>query len=126
MAKPGLLERAVHQAVRAMDLVIRSGGFGVVVLDVADVPALFLRALPATTWMRLARANEGQPTAGVVLASSPISRSARGVSVRLEAEGAWTGTSAQSRRLNALSVRASISQASRPASPAPAWLAVGA
>jgi hypothetical protein len=99
----------VHQAIRAMDLIIRAGGFGLVVLDVADVPALFLRALPATTWMRLARANEGQPAAGVVLASEPVSRSARGVTVRLAGSSEWTGTSAQSRRLAGVQMRVSIS-----------------
>lgn len=108
-ARPGLLDRAVHQAIRAMDLIIRAGGFGLVVLDVADVPALFLRALPATTWMRLARANEGQQAAGVVLASEPVSRSARGVTVRLAGSSEWTGTSAQSRRLAGVRMRVSIS-----------------
>jgi len=110
MARPGLLDRAVRQALRAFDLIIRSGGFDVVALDVADVPPVFFRALPAATWMRLARANEGSRTACLLVGAAPMGRSARGVTVRLEARARWAGDSLQSRRLGGLGVEATVGQ----------------
>jgi hypothetical protein len=108
MARPTLIEHGVRQAVRALDLVVRAGGFAVAVLDLADVPPLFFRALPAATWMRLARANEGRDTACVLVGQAPMGRSARGVTLRLESARRWTGTSLQSRRLDGLDVRADV------------------
>ena len=110
MGRPGLIEQAVRQAVRAIDLVIRAGGFATVVLDVADVPPLFFRALPSTTWMRLARANDGSETACVLVGQAPMGRSARGVTVRLDASAAWTGDSLQSRRLGAFRIDATFAR----------------
>jgi RecA/RadA recombinase len=97
-ARPALLERTVQQAVRAFDLILRAGGFGVVALDLADAPARVVRGLPSATWLRLAQVNEGRPTVGLLVLDVPMGRSARGVSLRLAARPRWTGTSAQSRR----------------------------
>jgi hypothetical protein len=101
------LANAVRQAVRAIDLIVRAGGFAVAALDLADVPARALSDLPWTTWLRLAHANEGSRTACVLVGESPRGRSARGVSVRVDAAPRWTGESPQSRRLERLEIRAS-------------------
>ncbi|MCX6552291.1 MAG: hypothetical protein NTY02_15035 [Acidobacteria bacterium] len=77
------IDRSLERAVKAMNLVLQAGGFSVVVLDLADAPTQALRRVPTTTWMRLQRVLEGQTTAGVVLASAPLSRSAGGVSITL-------------------------------------------
>ncbi len=98
LARPMVLQQAVQRAIRAFDLIVRAGGFGVVALDVAGAPARALQALPFTTWMRLAHANEGRQTAGLLVAESPLGRSARGASIHLGASPKWTGTSVQSRR----------------------------
>jgi hypothetical protein len=110
-ARPALVDRAVHQAVRACDLVVRAGGFSVVALDLASVPPRALRALPVTTWLRLARANDGRETVCLVAAPIPLGRSARGATVRVTARRRWSGTSAQSRRLHGLSVDAAVQAA---------------
>jgi len=112
-ARPGLVDRAVRQAIRGLDLMLRGGGLGVVVIDLSDVPALFFRALPSATWMRLARTCERRPTACVIVADHPLGRSALGVTVRLAASGRWTGDSPQRRRLDALDVRSTFSQVCR-------------
>jgi hypothetical protein len=106
MGRPRLIEQCVRRALRAFDLIVRAGGFAVVALDVADVPPLFFRALPGTTWMRLARAIEGRESAGLLVGQAPMGRSARGTTIRLEARGTWAGTSLQSRRFQGLDVRA--------------------
>ena len=98
LARLAVLQEAVQRAVRAFDLIIRAGGFGVVVLDLAGAPPRALQALPFTTWMRLAHANEGRQTAGLLIAERTLGRSARGACLELNPSPRWTGTSAQSRR----------------------------
>jgi len=98
-ARPGVIDQAVKQAVRACDLILRAGGFVVVALDLRNIPLRRLQALPAITWLRLAQVTETQETVGLLLGDGPIGRSARGVSVHLHGRTTWTGDSAQSRRL---------------------------
>jgi hypothetical protein len=105
LARPAVIERAVHQAIRALDLIMRAGGFSIVALDVADVPARHLRALPWTTWLRLAHTNEGRDAVCLLVGESAMGKSARGTSVHLQAECRWTGASPQSRRLSGLTVQ---------------------
>jgi hypothetical protein len=105
-ARAPLVDRLAQNAIRAFDLIVRAGGFGVIVLDVADVPPRVMRQVPMTTWLRLAHAIEGRETAGVMVGAAPLGRSARGVSVRLSSAGRWAGTSDRSRRLDGLDIRA--------------------
>jgi hypothetical protein len=111
MARPTLLEHAVHQAVRALDLIVRAGGFAVAALDLADVPPRIVRLLPLATWMRIAQVNEGRDTACVLVGNASMGKSARGASVRLEASSQWTGQSAQGRRFARLDIRAEVASA---------------
>ncbi len=101
-------DRAVQSGIRAFDLIVRAGGFAVVVCDLADVPARDLRALPAATWLRLAHVLEGQDTVGLLLGAQPLGRSGGGVSVALRARGEWAGHSAQSRRLTGLALTSTV------------------
>ena len=97
----------VDRAVRAMHLVLQAGGFGLVVLDLADAPARAVRQLPHTTGMRLARTVEGSGTVALVAGVAHLARSAGGVTIALdppagEAAVRWQGTSARARRLQGL------------------------
>jgi hypothetical protein len=76
-------ERAIDRALKATNLILQAGGFGVVALDLADAPATALRRIPLTTWKRLQRVLDGQQTVGVVVGNMPMSRSAGGVSLVL-------------------------------------------
>jgi recA bacterial DNA recombination protein len=76
--------RVVSRAIKALNLVLSAGGFGVVALDVGDVSLHALRALPFTTWLRLQRVIAGSDTACVLVTSAPLARSSGGSSVRLE------------------------------------------
>ena len=51
-----------------MNLVLQAGGFGLVVLDLADVAPRTVRSLPFTTWFRLARVIEGSDTVALLVA----------------------------------------------------------
>jgi hypothetical protein len=106
--RPTLLDAAVSKAVRAFDLVIRSGGFAVVALDLADIPPRIVGGLPLATWMRIARVTADRDTSALLVGDAPMSRSAGGVSIRLTAVGVWTGGTAQQRRLARLDLRADV------------------
>lgn len=81
----GETESAVVRAIKALNLVVSAGGFGLVVFDAGGVPARALRQLPFTTWLRVQRVLEGSDTACVLLADVPLARSTGGASVRLGA-----------------------------------------
>ena len=78
-----LVERSVERAVKALNLVLQAGGFGVVAIDLADVPLVALKRLPFTTWLRVQRAIEGSDTACVLVVPEPLARSAGGLTVSL-------------------------------------------
>lgn len=104
----GPMDRAVDRALKALTLVLQAGGFGVVALDLADVPALALKRLPFTTWMRVQRMVEGRDTACVLVVPEPLARSAGGVTLTLAARPVWAGDSDRSRRLDGLNVAARV------------------
>ena len=103
-----LVDRALDRALKAVTLVLQAGGFGVVALDLADVPLVALTRLPFTTWMRIQRIVEGSETACVLVAPQPTARSAGGVTLALDARAAWAGDSDRSRRLDGLEVETRI------------------
>jgi hypothetical protein len=109
-ATPGrdLLERAVDRALKALALVLQAGGFGVVVLDLADVPPGALARLPFTTWLRLQRAVEGRDTACVLVVPAPVARSAGGLTLVLRGRAGWSGAAARSRRLQRVDIQARV------------------
>jgi recombination protein RecA len=93
------------RALKAMNLVLQAGGFGLVVLDFADVPGVTVRTLPFTTWFRLARVIEGSQTVALVIASEHVARSSSGATVTLDAAATWRGGSHRSRLLDGLQLQ---------------------
>jgi hypothetical protein len=65
----------VDHAMRAADMVIHSGGFGVVAVDLAEAAESALRRIPSTTWFRWRRAVETSSTVLLVLAREPLTKS---------------------------------------------------
>lgn len=99
-----MLERTLDRALKALTLVLQAGGFGLVAIDLADIPPLSLKRLPATTWLRVQRMVEGRDTACVLVVPEPIARSAGGLTLSMAAQPAWSGTSDRSRHLRGLGV----------------------
>jgi hypothetical protein len=62
-------------ALKAADLILHSGGFGLVVLDLGDVTAAALQKIPLTYWFRYQRAVEHTPSAMLIVARQPVARS---------------------------------------------------
>ncbi|HEY1304806.1 MAG TPA: hypothetical protein VGF24_14685 [Vicinamibacterales bacterium] len=98
----------IERALKALNLVLQAGGFGVVAIDLADVPPSTLRQIPFTTWMRIQRVIEGSDTACLLLTSEPLARSAGGLTMSLTGCTTWAGGSARSRRLAGLDVRVRV------------------
>jgi hypothetical protein len=111
------VERAVLNAVRALDLIVRAGGFAVAALDLADVPQSAIRALPFTTWLRLAHVNEGRETVCLLISDAPMGRSARGVSLRLNSRRCWSGASRQRRRFTGFDLNPGTPEPRNPGTP---------
>jgi len=97
-ASPGS-DAAVNRALKAVNLVLQAGGFGCVVLDLADVPPVVLRRIPFTTWLRLQRIIEGRDTACLLIAPHALARSAGGLTLSLAGRTRWTGDADRTRHL---------------------------
>lgn len=102
------IDRALDRALKALNLVLQAGGFGVVAIDLADVPLAAIRQIPSNTWMRVQRVIEGSDMVCVLLVSEPLARSAGGLTVTLSGRATWTGTSDRSRHLSGIDLRARV------------------
>jgi recombination protein RecA len=103
----------LNRAIKAMNLVLQAGGFGLVILDLVDVGAPATRGLPFTTWFRLARVIEGSQTVALVMAADHLARSAGGSTILLEtptgsSRAIWTGHSPRARLLRGVELRARV------------------
>ena len=76
-------ERRLEQVLRATDLLLESGGFGLIILDLADVPPLAARRIPLTTWFRFRRAVEHKPTILLAIEQQPIAGSCSSLLLQL-------------------------------------------
>ncbi len=70
-------EHRLEQVLRATDLLLESGGFGLIILDLADLPPQAARRIPLTTWFRFRRAVEHKPTILLAIEQQPIAGSCR-------------------------------------------------
>lgn len=77
----------VEQALRVTDLLLQSGGFGLVIIDLGDVPLKIARRIPLTSWFRFQRAVENTPTVLLVIASAPCTQTCASLLLKLQASG---------------------------------------
>ena len=73
----------LEQALRATDLLLESGGFGLIVLDLGDMPQQAARRIPLTTWFRFRRAIEHTPTILLTIEQYPIAGSCSSLLLQL-------------------------------------------
>ena len=76
----------VDHAVKATDLLLQSGGFGLVALDLGDVPSTQSRRIQLSWWFRFKKAIENTPTALVVISRDPNARSCASLVLGLKRE----------------------------------------
>jgi hypothetical protein len=79
-------------ALRATDLLLHAGGFGVVCLDLCEVPTRVLNQIPLSYWYRFGRAVENTPTALLVCNIFPQAKCSVANNLALKAhEVYWSG-----------------------------------
>jgi hypothetical protein len=67
-------EKPVEQALRVTDLLLQSGGFGLVIIDLGDTPLKMARRIPLTSWFRFQRAVEHTSTVLFVISQVPCAQ----------------------------------------------------
>jgi hypothetical protein len=81
----------LEQALKATDLLLQAGGFGLIVLDLADIPVSAARRIPLTTWFRFRRTVENTSTALVVVEEQPHAKSCASLVMEFAAKQAsWS------------------------------------
>jgi recombination protein RecA len=86
--------RNADQALRATDLLIQGGGFGLIALDLSDIPPRVARSVPLPVWFRFRRAVEYTPTILLLLDREPNAKSCASLVLRLQTrETNWLQTS---------------------------------
>jgi len=78
----------LERAFKAVDLLLHGGGFGFIVLNLADTPGKTLHRIVSTWWFRFRRAIENTPTVLVVATPVACVRSCAAMALELKSEGA--------------------------------------
>jgi hypothetical protein len=76
-------ESSLEQVLKVTDLLLQSNGFGMIVLDLSDIPASSARRIPLASWFRFRRAVEHTPTVLLILERQPIAGSCSSVLVKV-------------------------------------------
>jgi hypothetical protein len=76
-------ESRLEQLLRVADLLLESGGFGLIVLDLGDLPPQAARRIPLTTWFRYRRAVEHTPTVLLAVERQSIAGSCSSLLIKL-------------------------------------------
>lgn len=77
---------ALEQVLKVTDLLLQGGGFGMVVLDLGDIPMESARRVPLTSWFRFRRAVEPTATVLLLVEQEPCAKTCASLVVRLQRE----------------------------------------
>lgn len=84
--------KPMEQAFKTTDMLLQSGGFGLVVVDLSSLAERLVRKVPLTTWFRFSRVVEKQRTALVFFEQQPHATSCAGLVLNLKTRPAvWSG-----------------------------------
>jgi hypothetical protein len=106
-----------EHALKAADLLIQGGGFGVVAMDLGDTPSATARRISLTSWFRLSRAVENTTTVLISLAQQANARTCASLTIECGRERvAWSG-SGPGRLFRGVRIRATRTQRRSACSP---------
>jgi len=74
----------LEQVLKVTDLLLQGGGFGMVVLDLGDIPVESVRRVPLTSWFRFRRAVEPTATVLLVVEREACAKTCASLVVRLQ------------------------------------------
>lgn len=102
------------KALKAADMILHAGGFGLVCLDLGGVDPRVLNRIPVSYWFRFRRAVESTPTSLLVLGDRPNARSCAACWLEFTAPSPlWSGAPGF-RLLRGATLRVSIHKPGRP------------
>jgi recombination protein RecA len=78
--------KRLEQALKATDLLLHSGGWGVVVFDLGNISWVDARRIPLSTWFRFQRIVENTPTILLLLGEEPCAKSCASLVLRCQRE----------------------------------------
>jgi recombination protein RecA len=76
---------SLEHVLKSTDLILQSGGFGLVVLDLAGIPDKFVRRIPLASWFRFQRAVEHTKTALMVVSEIVCAQTCAALVMKLSA-----------------------------------------
>ena len=89
--------REIDQAMRAADLLLHGGGFGMIALDLSDLPGATVRRIPLNVWFRFRRMVENTPTAFILIEQESCAKTCASLVLRMEMKAAqWRQSRAAS------------------------------
>jgi recombination protein RecA len=77
-------DHSLEKLLRVSDLLLESGGFGMIALDMGDLPPQIARRIPLATWFRFRRAVEHTPTVLLAIERQAIAGSCSSLLIRLK------------------------------------------
>ncbi len=82
----------LEQAFKVADILLQSGGFGLIVVDLSSLGERIVRKVPLSSWFRFSRVIEKQAAALVFIEQEPHATSCAGLVMRVAAEpGEFSG-----------------------------------
>jgi recombination protein RecA len=86
--------RNIDQSLRAADLLLQGGGFGLIALDLSDIPPQTVRYVPLHAWFRFRKTVEDTPTILLLLEQESNAKSCASLVLALQMNSAhWDVTS---------------------------------
>jgi len=86
----------LEHVLKVTDLLLQAGGFGMVIVDLNDVPPSVARKIPLATWFRFRRAIENTNTALLVFEQEPYAKSCAALAACIQRSAFSIQPSAQS------------------------------
>jgi recombination protein RecA len=95
----------LEHAFKATDLLLHAGGFGLVMLDLGDVPGKDARRIISSWWYRFRRTVEDQPTVLTVISEEACTRSCAALTLELKGAAEWSRANEALSQSNVLPIR---------------------
>ena len=75
--------RNIDQALRSTELLLQGGGFGLIAVDLSDIPPATVRYVQLNSWFRFRRAVEDTPTILLLIEQEPNAKTCASLVLRL-------------------------------------------
>jgi recombination protein RecA len=109
---------SAEHALKAADLLIQGGGFGIVVMDLGDTAPQTARRISLTSWFRLRRAVEHTPAVLLSVARHANAKTCASLVIECGRDAAqWSGARNVGRLLRGFEVRAQSTKGRKQCSP---------